>query len=105
MAEGTKTSWEIPLLNRLTSRAGTTPLKEQHMCVCVCLRVCATMSEEVLDEGSHQLHPQLDVAVGLLEGGAGHLGGALVQHLLLLQSKTPLCPIARLFVLAAGGIF
>lgn len=91
---------ELKLVS-LTSRAGTTPLKEPHMCVCV----CATMSEEVLDEGSHQLHPQLDVAVGLLEGGAGHLGGALVQHLLLLQSKTSLCSIARLFVLVAGGSF
>lgn len=60
--------------------------------------VCTTMSEEVLDEGSHQLDPQLDVAVGLLEGGAGHLGGALVQQLLLLQSKTALCLFACSFV-------
>lgn len=48
--------------------------------------VCVTISEEVLDEGSHQLHPQLDVAVWPLERRAGHLGGALVQQLLLLKT-------------------
>lgn len=45
------------------------------------------ISEEVLDEGSDQFDPQLDVAVGPLERGVGHLRGAPVQPLLLLAGQ------------------
>ena len=48
----------------------------------------AGISEEVLDERRHQFDPQLDVAVGALERGAGHLCGPPVQHLLFLTGHT-----------------
>ena len=53
--------------------------------MCLCVFVPDGVSEEVLDEGSHEFHPQLDVAVRPLERGGGHLAGALVQGLLLLR--------------------
>lgn len=58
-------------------------------CVPACVSVFAPdgTSEEILDERSDQLHPQLDVAVRPLKRGAGHLSGALVQHLLLLSGR------------------
>ena len=55
--------------------------------VCLCVWTPGGLSEEVLDEGSDQFHPQLDVAVRLLERRAGDLGGALVQRLLLLKTQ------------------
>jgi len=56
--------------------------------------------EEVLDEGSDELHPQLDVAVRPLERGAGHLTGPLVQELLLLRRTQVSRPLGHAVIQA-----
>lgn len=77
-------------------------------CAHVCVLPPGGVSEEVLDEGSDQFHPQLDVAVRLLKRRAGHLGGPLVQRLLLLRAtecETQVCiqrRVTHTFIIISG---